>query len=112
MSEEYRIFQSEDFSKTFRKKTRKNKVLKKTIISTIDKLRNNPYRSSERMEANHKGKRRIWAGKYRIMYSICQECVELGDQHYNNCHGCDGTGHPEGDVILQTLMPKKHEYKR
>ena len=112
----FRIHQSEAFYRMATKKTRRNHILKQQLEKTINQLHSDPYRNSKKMAGNFRGKRRIHVGKFRILYSICEECIKLEEYQFNKCHGCqfliDRSGHPDFDIILQTFLPRKEDYSR
>lgn len=81
-----------------------NPQLKKRLQSVIDRILENPKTQSHLLKKERgidlRGKRRRHvSGNYVLIYAICDECILLKHQIFNNCVDiCDGT--PKKRIIF------------
>lgn len=100
------------FDKKISKIAKNNDPLIKDVIYTIERLETNPKNRSRRLSGKLKGKRRVHVRhtKYRIIYTICEECRELDEIRLNNCSSCDELDNLT--VILWNFDIKKKIYRQ
>jgi mRNA-degrading endonuclease RelE of RelBE toxin-antitoxin system len=102
----YRIFQSDEFNREFRKLDPQVQRLLDNAIREI--LFNRPY-SSKVLKGKLKGKRSLRVGNYRIIFAICEECRK---ENYVQLIGCkDCKKHGRNDVIMFTCGPRSKVYE-
>jgi len=80
-----------------------NPQTKKRVKSVIDRILENPKTQSHLLKKERgidlRGKRRRHvSGNYVLVYAICDECIKLGHQKFNNCNICNGA--PQKRVIF------------
>lgn len=98
----YELKYTEGFFKKIEKWNRKNKKSVEIIEKRINKntFKSNPRKNSIHLiEPRLKGKRRIkLANDLRVIYALCDECVEMNHMPYNGCAFCNGE--PNKWIIL------------
>lgn len=108
----YVAYFSDDFHKHLNKLTKRDSVLKERILSKIDEMMNNPFRNSEELTGKFKGKRRVYVGKarYRLIYSICEECRKKHYEAFNSCLDCKKRN--SSSVVFFDVLHRSKGYKR
>lgn len=109
----YRVEISEDFDKTINKKSfKRDPNLRKLVNKTVEALEIDPYRNTGRLRRGDlEGKRRIWVGsKWRIIFTICEECRKLENESKNKCLDCEEKA--DNNVLLWLIDKKKRVYDR
>lgn len=108
----FTAFNSPYFEKKVEKITKNNNPLLKDVIYTIEQLEINPKNRSRRLPGKLRGKRRVHVRhtKYRILYSICEECRELDEIKLNKCSVCDELDNLT--VILWNFDLRKKIYRQ
>jgi mRNA-degrading endonuclease RelE of RelBE toxin-antitoxin system len=102
----YKCNKTDEFEKAFRKL---DTPVQKTIQKTIEEvLFRQPYASKKLISAEHKGKRSLRKGDYRILFAVCEECVKLREVDINRCKSCQS--HGTNDVMIFTVGHRKKIY--
>jgi mRNA-degrading endonuclease RelE of RelBE toxin-antitoxin system len=102
----YKCQKTAEFEKAFRKLDMPvQKMIEKTIGEVL--LRT-PYESKRLISAEHKGKRTLRKGNFRILFAVCQECVKLHEVELNRCKRCET--HETNDVVVFTVGHRKKIY--
>ncbi|MGB9694343.1 MAG: type II toxin-antitoxin system RelE family toxin [Caldisericaceae bacterium] len=102
----YRVFQTDEFAREFRKLGPQVQKLLDNAIREI--LFNRPY-SSKVLKENLKGKRSLRVGNYRIIFAICEECRKENYVQLNGCKDCKK--HGTNDIIMFTCGPRSKVYE-
>lgn len=83
--------------------------LVKQIEETINDLRNDPYRNTEFLKGQYKGKRKVRLNDSdRLVFVICEECRHEGHIRYNRCSDCRQTS--DKTLVIAYLI-LGHDYK-
>lgn len=95
-----------------KKAFQKGSKVKEITRLSLEQLESSPYVNSLRLEGSKKGMRRIHVGntKWRILFSICEECRERNEEKLNKCFNCN-----EMDVktvIVRDFDLRKRIYKK
>ncbi|MGA2973102.1 MAG: hypothetical protein ABSE39_10870 [Candidatus Bathyarchaeia archaeon] len=102
----YRLLKTKRFKKDF-------KLLDKPIAERIDKalddlIIGNPYKETGPLQGPFRCKRKFRKGKYRVILTICEECMNKGDCRIVN--GCQGSKHSRNDIILLWIDLREDVY--
>jgi len=104
---DYSIYEAGEFKKLFGKL---DGSVQTQINKALAKLSENPFHNSKTLNHPFLGKRSFRAGKYRIIFVICEECRMRKWQEYNQCAKClDRT---DNSVVLFTVGLRKNVYDR
>ncbi len=98
------------YTKHFQRQIRKlDKTIKKRIENKVLDLKLDPYHNAPFAKGQWRGKRHIYINKNdRILFAICEECVEVGHEQFNGCAECDEM--PENTFVV-FLIIFGHKYK-
>ena len=100
----YESLYTEAFNKCFEQYRRTNPRLEKRIRSVINRILINPKSPQSHFLQKEKGidlrgkRRRHVSGKYVVIYAVCDECIKLEHQKFNQCSICNGK--PQKRVIF------------
>ena len=91
---------------------KKNRQLREVLDEALESLESDPKQGSIKLRYDLKGKRRIKVknSKFRIIYTICKECRELGEENLNECSICEETD--DFTVILRNFDLRKKIYNQ
>ncbi len=82
---------------------------RRLVEDKITALKQDPWHNSELMKGQYKGRRKIRINDSdRLVFVICEECVENGFQKLFRCSDCRET--PENTLIFTNII-FEHDYK-
>lgn len=85
-------------------------VIRKRIDKVISEvLFENPYNSKRVSAREHKGKRIVRVGDYRLVFAICEECRRFGFNALIKCKDCKK--HGSNNVILFSVSHRSISYR-
>ena len=106
----YAVYIKRHFQRSLEKLTERDKTLKKVIESRVKALSDFPLHDSKLLHGRFLGKRRTYVGKkYRIIYSICEECREKNYKRFNQCPDCEEK--PDKSIILWDVNKREVIYE-
>lgn len=88
-SHPYKLAYTSHFKRAIKKFSKKYPELVKRVEKAIPELSLDPYRKSESLKGELRGKRKMRVGDCRVIFSICEECRKLGYTRINRCIDCE-----------------------
>lgn len=106
----YNYFYIDSFKKNLNKLTKRNSKLNKQVTDKIEDLSLDPYHNTIVLkDPKFLGKRRIWIGKYRMGFKICEECRQNGHDEAENCKECNIRD--DHSLVFFFLDKRSHAYE-
>ncbi len=79
------------------------------VNSKIEDLKQDPYHNTELLKGQYKGRRKVRInGSDRLVFIICEECMENGFSKIFRCSDCKQTSE---NTLIFTNIILEHDYK-